>query len=165
MPSHYGSKRKKVVKASGKAVKALSGDAAKRERARRLRAKRKASKEPIDAKAAQRHEKELEQIKRNRMKLKKEHEGKKAAKAAAAGGGKKPPNGNGKKVGAAAPKKTPKKKAARGEPIYSAGNLAAYKEAIMIKEGLNTWPSTRDPFPKSAAEFKVWDRVGSYRKK
>ena len=78
MPSHYGSKRKKVIKASGKAVKALAGDAAKREKARRLRAKRKASKEPIDAKAAQRREKELEQIKRNLMKLKKEHEGKKA---------------------------------------------------------------------------------------
>ena len=78
MPSHYGSKRKKVIKASGKAVKALAGDAAKREKARRLRAKRKASKEPIDAKAAQRREKELEQIKRNLRKLKKEHEGKKA---------------------------------------------------------------------------------------
>ena len=137
MPSHYGSKRKKVIKAGGKAVKALSGDAAKREKARRLRAKRKASKEPIDAKAAQRREKELEQIKRNLIKLKKEHEGKKAgaklnklSKLKTNGKGKKAgaelnklsklkANDKGKKAGEklnklsklkATPKKTPKKK-------------------------------------------------------
>ena len=118
MPSHYGSKRKKVIKAGGKAVKALSGDAAKRERARRLRAKRKASKEPIDAKAAQRREKELEQIKRNLIKLKKEHKGKKAG-AELNKLSKLKANDKGKKAGEklnklsklkATPKKTPKKK-------------------------------------------------------
>jgi|19_taG_2_1085344.scaffolds.fasta_scaffold66405_2 hypothetical protein len=49
-------------------------------------------------------------------------------------------------------------------PIHSTTNINAYKEAIMIKEGLNTWPSTRDPFPRTPPEFKVWDKVGSYRK-
>ena len=39
MPSHYGSKRKKLVKAGSKAVKALAGDAAKRAKKRRLLAK------------------------------------------------------------------------------------------------------------------------------
>lgn len=62
------------------------------------------------------------------------------------------------------PDKKKKPPAGRKIPDYSGDNISSYKEAIMIKEGLNTWPSTRDPFPKSKTEFKVWDKVGSYKK-
>ena len=31
-----------------------------------------------------------------------------------------------------------------------------YKERIMREEGLNTWPSTRDPFPKNKKEWSIY---------
>jgi len=162
MPSHYGSKRKKVIKAGGKAVKALSGDAAKRERARRLRAKRKASKEPIDAKAAQRREKELEQIKRNLIKLKKEHEGKKAG-AKLNKLSKLKTNGKGKKAGAELNKlsklKANDKGKKAGAKLNKLSKLKANDKGKKAGEKLNKLSklkATPKKTPKKKSDYMQW---------